>query len=163
MRIIQPAALALLCLGSFCGTSLAQQSHDQEQIQQLIPAYLQAWDRGDAQALAGFFASDGDLMIPTGAVFRGPANIAAFYASAFDAGYRGSKAEGKIERLRFVSPDVAVGDGAWSITGAHDRSGSPVPAEHGVFTVIVCKQGDKWRISALREQTGATKLQVTGD
>ena len=134
------------------------QSGDKAQIRDLIPQFTAAWSRGDAQAIAGLFASDGDLIIPTGNVFSGRESITAFYASVLTQGYRGSKGTGEIARIRFVQPGVAVGDGTWSITGARDRAGQVAAPERGVFTFVAVKQDGKWRISALREQTSAVSL-----
>lgn len=133
---------------------------DEIQVRNLIPAFTDAWARSDAPGLASLFAPDGDLMIPTGNLFSGREAISVFYASVFVNGYRGSKGAGEIARVRFVQPNVAVGDGTWSITGVHDKDGKEAAAERGVFTFVAVKQGDQWRISALREQTSATDLKT---
>jgi len=133
---------------------------DEVQVRNLIPAFTDAWARSDAQGLAWLFAPDGDLMIPTGNIFSGRDSIGGFYSSVFAVGYRGSKGTGEIARLRFVQPNVVVGDGTWSIFGARDKQGKETAPERGVFTFVAVKQGDKWRISALREQTSATGVKV---
>ena len=138
--------------------SQSQVNNDQAEIRSLIPEFVAAWDRADANALATLFAQDGDLVIPTGNVFSGRQTIAGFYSSVFASGYKGSKGGGEIMRLRLVGSDVAVGDGTWSITGAHDKEGREELPERGLFTVMAIKQEGKWRISALREQTSATEL-----
>ena len=153
--------LAVLFLAVVTSPVCAQTpDSDEAQVRNLIPAFTAAWGRADAQSLAGLFAPDGDLMIPTGNVFSGRAAIDAFYSSVFAEGYRGSKGTGEIARLRFLQPDVVVGDGTWSIIGAHDKQGREAAPERGVFTVVAVKHGDKWQISALREQTSATALKA---
>jgi uncharacterized protein (TIGR02246 family) len=154
--------LAIVFLLALTSAGRAQTSEtDEAQVRSLIPAFTAAWGRADAQGLAGLFAPDGDLMIPTGNVFSGRAAIDAFYSSVFAEGYRGSKGTGAIARLRFLHPDVVVGDGTWSIIGAHDKQGREAAPERGVFTVVAVKHGGRWRISALREQTSATALKAT--
>ena len=151
--------LIVLLMVSLSLVAAAQLSNpDEVQIRSLIPAFTDAWGRSDASGLASLFASDGDLMIPTGNVFSGREAIGAFYSSVFANGYRGSKGTGEIARVRFVQPNVAVGDGTWSIAGAHDKDGKDAATERGVFTFVAVKQAGQWRISALREQTSATGL-----
>lgn len=150
------AVLLLFGVGSLVWSRSPDQ--DEAQIRKLIPAFTDAWARADAQGIAWLFAPDGDLVIPTGNVFSGRETIGGFYASVFAGGYRGSKGTGAIVRLRFVRPDIAVCDGIWSITGAHDKDGKESAPERGVFTVVAVKQEGKWRIGALREQTSATSL-----
>ena len=153
--------LTVLFVASLSYMATAQISkQDEVQIKSLIPAFTDAWGRSDSSGLASLFASDGDLMIPTGNFFSGRDAIGAFYASVFANGYRGSKGVGEIARVRFLQPNVAVGDGTWSIAGAHDKEGKEAGVERGVFTFVAVKQGDRWRISALREQTSATELKT---
>lgn len=153
--------LAVLFVTSLGYLAAAQTfAQDEAQVRSLIPAFTDAWARSDATALASLFASDGDLMIPTGNVFSGREAVGGFYASVFANGYRGSKGTGEIARVRFVQANVAVGDGTWSITGARDKEGKEAAAERGVFTFVAVKQGDQWKISALREQTSATDLKT---
>lgn len=152
------AVLMLLGLSSLVWAQAPDQ--DEAQIRKLIPSFTDAWARSDAQGIAWLFAPDGDLVIPTGSVFSGRQAITGFYASVFEEGYRGSKGSGNIVRLRFVRPDTALCDGTWSITGAHDKDGKEAAPERGVFTVVAVKQEGKWRISALREQTSAIRLEA---
>ena len=151
--------MTILFVGVFsclAGTQTLKQ--DEIQVRNLIPAFTDAWARSDASGLASLFALDGDLMIPTGNVFSGREAISAFYASVFAKGYRGSNGAGEIVRVRFVQANVAVGDGTWSITGVHAKDGKDAAVERGVFTFVAVKQGEQWKISALREQTSATDL-----
>jgi uncharacterized protein (TIGR02246 family) len=152
----------LFCLGVLVATVQAQTPDDEAQVRKLIPEFAAAWERAGGPGLASFFAPDGDLIIPTGQVFSGRETIGNFYSSVFANGYKGSVGSGEIVRLRFVEPGVAVGDGTWSIVGARDKTGKPAPAERGVFTFVATKQTGRWYISALREQTSATSLQVSG-
>jgi uncharacterized protein (TIGR02246 family) len=131
---------------------------DEAGVRNLIPKFTEAWAQSDARALGELFAPDADLVIPTGQLFSGREAIAGFYASVFAAGYKGSKGAGEVERLRFVGLDVALGDGTWSITGAHDADGREAAPERGIFTFVAIRQAGEWKISGLREQTGATRI-----
>lgn len=134
---------------------------DWTNVRALIPAFTDAWNHAQADGIAALFADGGDLVIPTGETFRGRVEIGAFYKSAFARGYRGSVGEAQIVYFRFLGPEVALIDGTWSITGAHDEQQKTRPAERGVFTAVIVQQHGEWRINALREQTSATELKLS--
>jgi uncharacterized protein (TIGR02246 family) len=121
-------------------------------IEVLQRGYVEAWDRADAGAIAGYFAPDGDFTNPTGFHAQGRADIAAFYAQAFAAGYAGSRGGLTLLRTRLVAPGVMVVDGEWSIRGARRPQGGERPGEQGLVTAVLVRTGDAWRIAALREQ-----------
>jgi uncharacterized protein (TIGR02246 family) len=150
--------ILLFVAGTSCLTLAQASNQDEAEVRNLIPAFTDAWARADAPGLAALFASDGDLVIPTGNVFSGREAIGGFYASVFAQGYKGSKGAGDILRLRVLQPNVMVGDGTWSITGARNKDGKTAAAERGVFTFVALKREGKWQIGALREQTSASSL-----
>lgn len=122
----------------------------EQEIRKMPQDLSSAWAHADARAMAGLFAEDGDLVIPSGDFLGGRSAIQNFYQSVFEHGYTGSHAGSEIKRIR-VRGAMAVVDGAWSITGAKDAAGAPRPAEQGLFTAVLKKQGGKWYILALRE------------
>jgi uncharacterized protein (TIGR02246 family) len=121
-----------------------------QEIRRLPQDLASAWGQADARAMAGLFTEDGDLVIPSGDFLSGRSAIQDFYQSVFEHGYAGSRAVSEIKRIR-VGGAMAVVDGAWSITGAKDAAGAPRPAERGLFTAVLKKQGGKWYVMALRE------------
>jgi uncharacterized protein (TIGR02246 family) len=147
-----PRVLALL-FGLLAALPAAARPADQPETaaQVLRQGYVAAWDRADPQAIAAFFAADGDFINPTGFHAEGRAAIAAFYAQAFAAGYAGSRGGFAPSRVRAVRPDVVVVDGEWSIEGARTPDGQPRPREHGVATAVLRRDPDGWRVVALRE------------
>ena len=153
----------LVCTSCVICTAFAQGPDDERQIRKLIPQFLDAWGHADAAQLASVFAPDGDLIIPTGNVFSGREAIGAFYSSVFQNGYKGSRATGVIERMRFITPDIAIADGRWTIAGAHDQDGKDAPTERGIFSVIVARKRSRWLMSALREQTSAVTLSAASE
>jgi hypothetical protein len=56
-----------------------------------------------------------------------------------------------IERVRFLAPDMALVDGAWTITGAVDAAGKELPAIKGRGLELVKKTNGHWRFVATRE------------
>jgi uncharacterized protein (TIGR02246 family) len=144
-------SLAVLALAAAASLAAAAPAMDPA-AEALRQGYVAAWDRADASAIADFFAPDGDFTNPTGFHAQGRADIAAFYAQAFAAGYVGSHGGLKLLRARVVAPGVMVVDGEWSIRGARTPQGGERPGEQGLATAVLVRTGDAWRIAALREQ-----------
>src|SRR5258708_6624679 len=74
--------------------------------QGLLDAYVAAWDRADARALGAQFAADGDFINPGGTYARGPAQVQAFYAAVFAAGYAGSRGAFHLVTVRRLAAGV---------------------------------------------------------
>ncbi len=56
-----------------------------------------------------------------------------------------------IEQVRFIAPDLALVDGSWTITGARDANGRPLPPIEGRGLEMVQKKQSRWRFVATRE------------
>ncbi len=125
---------------------------------ELGTAYVAAWERSDANALAAFFTEDGDLIIPTGLAVHGRGAIEGFYRQVFQSGYAGSKASFELQQLRVIDGKTALIDFTWSIAGGHDADGAVRPVECGISTAVAVKTAKGWRVAALREQTSAKAI-----
>lgn len=124
----------------------------------IVNAFAAAWAKADARAMSEMFTADADAVFPTGLVATGPESIRLFYAGAFASGYAGSKAEATIVRVRALSASLSIIDARWSIGGAHMTDGSARAPERGVLTALIVRDGSRWKIAALREQTSATEF-----
>jgi hypothetical protein len=56
-----------------------------------------------------------------------------------------------IERVRFLTPDLAIVDGSWTITGARDAAGKELPPIRGRGVEIAQRKDGQWRFVATRE------------
>ena len=123
-------------------------------------AYLAAWNRADAHAIAAQFAPDGDFINPTGYYARGPAEVEAFYKSAFSRGYAGSVGGFTPKAIRSITRDAIAADGVWSIKGARGPDGKVQAPEGGLATAVLVRGRQGWRVALLREQSSAQALEI---
>ena len=79
---------------------------DESAIRDLYRRMLDAW--GDSRAYAACFTPDADYIYGAGGVQRGWQEIIDGHDVAFSAWARDSRLEGRIERLRFLTADVAL-------------------------------------------------------
>jgi uncharacterized protein (TIGR02246 family) len=131
---------------------------DARAARKLLDDFKQAWHSADGVKLGNLFTEDGDLVIPTGELVHGRSRVAGFYSSVFARGYRGSSTSAVISQLRHITDNLIIIDATWEITGAMTAKGAPKPPERGILSVTLKRDGDRWLIDALREQTSATRI-----
>ena len=152
-------SLALLLLPMIAHGAQARPAHNPACSGAPVEQFLSAWGHADARSIAALFLTDADLVVPTGQLFSGSDTIRAFYQRAFDSGYAGSSAEAAILQTRSVSAGVCLLDGTWKIARAQHGEATEAD-ESGVFSAVLVYRRGTWKISALREQSSADKLEI---
>ena len=131
------------------GLSLLPFAAQAESEQDLVAHFLTAWNAADAKALGALFTPDADFVSPFGQHARGRDAIQAFYATVFANGFAGSKGTGEIVSTRALAPDLMLVDARFTIS-------RPQKEEKGIMAAIFRRDGDVWRIEALRENESAS-------
>lgn len=164
MKIVRTTATVLTAV-LMAGAALraSKESTKDNSIKNTTQVFVAAWNRGDSKTMSETFTPDASLVIPEGLMIQGRFAIEAFYRGVFARGYQGSRATSAIKRIRYLSNDIALIDGEWSIEDVHDASGNLRNAERGIFCAVVVHSERKWLISALREQTSATEIKLQGN
>jgi uncharacterized protein (TIGR02246 family) len=107
-------------------------------------AFSQAFNKGDLDALVGFWTEDAEFIRESGKTYHGREAIRSLLKASL-AGNKGSKQSIKATSIRFIKPDVVSAEGVVTVTtpeGAVDT---------GRYAALWVKQGDKWLISSLRD------------
>jgi len=118
---------------------------DRAAIASRATAYVEAFHKGDADALAAFWTPEGDYIHLSGRVIKGRAALAAEFKQLF-AEAKGLKLRVDIQSLRFPTADTAVEDGVTSVMSDE----SPVPSR-ARYTNYLIKIDGKWMIESVRE------------
>ncbi|MGZ4961126.1 MAG: YybH family protein [Limisphaerales bacterium] len=108
-------------------------------------AFVEAFHKGDARALADFWTTDGDYVDDTGRAFKGRDAIEKSFTAMFAAN-KGAQLRIDVASLKFPTQDVAVEDGTTTVTSPDGSA--PMRAR---YTNVLLKQGDKWLLSSVRE------------
>src|SRR5215831_16747637 len=108
-------------------------------------AFVEAFHKGDAKALAAFWTPDGDYTDQTGKKFKGREAIEKAFQGFF-AENKGLKLRIDITALRFVTPDVAVEDGTTSVIPPDGG-----PPSRARYTIVHVKKNDQWFLSSVRD------------
>ena len=141
--LIAPLALAVgLCARP---AAAADNANDEAALKKRAEAFIAAFDKGDAKAVAAFWTEDGDYVDETGRQMKGRAEIEKAFTEFF-AENKGLKVQIHTESLRFVTPDVAVEDG---VTSVAEPDGGPPSRTR--YTVVHVKKDGQWLLSSVRD------------
>jgi uncharacterized protein (TIGR02246 family) len=112
-------------------------------------AYDAAWCAGDLDRLMECLATDAVLVNPRGEVATGASEIRMALGGFLAGEAAGTHHHSRIERISFVTPDVAVVDGRASVSSGGDAQVSP-SFEHA-FTDVLRRSGSgQWLITHVR-------------
>ena len=113
--------LQALALPGFARSSAADDgsAQDKAAIAKNAEAFVAAFHKSDAKALAAFWTADGDYTTVTGRRLKGRDEIEAAYRQFF-ADHKNLKVRIESDSLRFIAPDVAVEEGASEVFSTDD-------------------------------------------
>lgn len=117
---------------------------DKAAIEQNIAAYVEAFNKGDAQSLAMQWSENGEYIAPSGEKWQGREQIAA-NLSAWFSGAKDAKLELVGTEVAIQSPSVAVETGTARVIVPEK---SP---EETTYKAIHIRTADGWRIDSLSE------------
>jgi uncharacterized protein (TIGR02246 family) len=108
-------------------------------------AFLAAFDRGDAKALAEFWTPEGEYVDQAGRHFKGRAAIRNLYEKVF-AGKKGAKLAITVTSARLVTPEVALEEGLTEVT---PPDGGPPSAAR--FSAVLVKKDGQWYFESVHD------------
>jgi uncharacterized protein (TIGR02246 family) len=120
-------------------------SEDERGIGTTIAAFAQAFEHGDARAIASLFTEDGEAVDAEGGTIRGRPALAQHYAARL-ADAPGERLETTVESLNIVAPGVARASGRTIVTPS--AGGTPLS---GRYTGIFVKRDGRWMLASVRE------------
>ncbi len=147
-RLLFLLLLALMA-SSVAGPGVGQQSKgeapDKEAIAQNAEGFIEAFNRGDAKALAAFWTPDGDYTNQSGRHLKGREAMEKAFQNFFTEN-KGLTLRIESESLRFATPEVAIEDGTSFVLGSDGT-----PPTRARYTIVHVKQDGKWFLSSVRD------------
>ncbi len=136
--------MTLLAMRLLAGTAAAGSPGDEAAIREAVSRYVEAREKIDPQAIEQLFTEDADQLVSSGEWRRGrPEVVRGTVASSRTSG--GSRRTITIETIRMITPNVAVVDGRYELSG-------PTPTEsRKMWTTLLMKKTRRgWLITAIR-------------
>ena len=121
-----------------------QSSPQYQDAEEQFRKYQEAFDRGDAKALANFYAEDVDYIDQDGVEVKGRGEMEKLFIENFQAN-PGAKITINIEEVKQLTPDVQVNCGVATVTPTNGT------AESTRYEAILVKKADRWQISQLTQ------------
>jgi uncharacterized protein (TIGR02246 family) len=137
--------LASFSVGLLPASAANQGAGDKETIFSNAKSFVDAFEKGDAKAVAVFWAEDGDYVDLDGRHLQGRTAIEDAFKEFFKEN-KGLKLRIDVKSVRFVTPDVAIEDGTSSVI---PPDGSP-PSQ-GSYTNVHVKKGGQWVLQSVHE------------
>jgi uncharacterized protein (TIGR02246 family) len=145
MTLFAIFTLASLHLSSLPANAADQETGDKEAIFNNAKAFVDAFEKGDAKAVAAFWAADGDYVDLNGHHLRGRTSIEDAFKDFF-AENKGLKLRIDVNSIRFVTPDTAVEDGVTSLISLEGA-----PPNHARYANVHVKKDGQWVLQSVRE------------
>ena len=122
---------------------------DSVAIQQISANLDETWNNHDALAFSKLFLEDADFQWHTGDLLKNRKQIEQYFSESFKQIPPEYRHRTTIKRLRFIGPDIAIGDGTIVVVreGATENE---KPYLNVLFTCIGKKTDDNWRLAAVR-------------
>jgi uncharacterized protein (TIGR02246 family) len=146
-----PQLFPVVVLVVLAASSLPAQStggDDETAIREVVRRYNDAREANDPKAIEALFVADADQLVSSGEWRRGR-DVLVKGAMASSARTGGTRTL-TVEAIRMVTPDVAVADARYEISGLADGS-----TRRMWSTFVVVRQAGAWRISAIRNMLPA--------
>jgi uncharacterized protein (TIGR02246 family) len=142
------AILFYLVSTGLCFAQAGASAQAEAPIREIVSKYVDARERNDSKAVEALFTSDADQLVSSGEWRKGrDAVVRGAMASSQSTG---GKRTITVEQVRFLSPDIAIADGRYELTGLSGGT------NRSMWATLVVKKTDKgWRIAAIRNMLPA--------
>lgn len=124
--------------------ALAQTGSDEEAIRAAIKSYVEAYNRGDAKAVAEHWSETGQWVSPSGEKATGKEAIAKALTALFEES-KGVSITVDDPEIRLITDDVAVEEGV-----VHVANADAAPTR-STYQAIHVKKSGKWKLNSVRE------------
>jgi uncharacterized protein (TIGR02246 family) len=123
---------------------------DEQMLRWMVDQAVSRINKGDLTAIDDFWDENADYVSIDGRLITGRVQMQAFFSEILSSNIGGVQRINSLD-IRFLTPEFAIVDGAWTISSAHDEAGNDFPPINGRGVEIAQKRDGKWRFVATRE------------
>ena len=130
---------------------------DETKIKEMHAGMIESWNRGSGAGFAAPFSPTADFIAFEGSQLKGRAQIAQFHQMLFDTSLKGTRLEGGVHFLRFLSSDVVVLH-TWATTALPGQTSAS--SSRDSMQLFVCTKHDGyWQFDAMQNSRRVTMEQ----
>ena len=115
-------------------------------IKEVVAGFSNAWNAHDAHALCVSLADNVDWVNWRGEPLGTRVEVEDEHAKLFADLYKNTHRTDMVKTIHYLSPELAVVDDYWTMTGARKRDGSDWPYRAGLYNFLMAKRGSRWLI-----------------
>jgi uncharacterized protein (TIGR02246 family) len=147
MRTARVVAVAAAVALAFTLASAPVRAGDPA-VEKLAADWAAAFAKGDVKNLAALYTENAIRVTPEGGRVVGREAIGKEFAANFAGPWKGAAIKITVGELQPVSPDIAVGEGTYEVTGVKGPDGSPMPAIKGTYINTLVKKNGAWMLAS---------------
>ena len=134
----------------FTATVLVAQTSDEAAVREVVRKYVNARELRDPKAIEALLTEDADQLVSDGTWRKGREAIVkgTLESSQRSSGHRTIE----VQSVRFLSPDIAVADGPYTLAGSTNSA-----ARQMWTSILVTRKNGNWRIAGIRNMLPATQ------
>ena len=143
--VVSYLTAAALLMGSLCAGAQppTDRTEDEAAIRAVVASFIATREASDAESLRELLTEDADQHVTSGEVRTG--REAVVQGSLQTTQETGGQRTISIEKIRFLTPDVAIADGPYDIVGRSDGVD-----RHYRTMMVLQRAGGEWKIAAIR-------------
>lgn len=145
----QIAILVVALVG--VGSALVAQKSEAD-VKALTQQYEQAFNKGDAKAVAALYTTDAFRLDPQGLFHAGREAIHKHYMAGFEGPVKGAKLSLRPGRTQNLPGDVILAEGSYQITGAAEAAPS------GRYLNTIVRENGQWRLASVAVVPDMSKM-----
>lgn len=139
--------LVAICCQYASAEPQGEQNEDVAAIRKTVASYVEAFNKGDAKAVASHWNEKGEWISPSGQRFQGRTAIEAEMKSYFTESKGGQRIEISNSNVRLLAATVGIEEGTASVIQA---GGGPNETS---YIAIHIKKNGQWKLDSVRETT----------
>jgi uncharacterized protein (TIGR02246 family) len=116
---------------------------DEDTIRAIHHRMIDAWNAGDAAAFAAPFTNEADFVAFEGTHLKGRREIRSFHQRIFDSVVKGTRLQGEVKFVRFLSATLAIMHSEVKVTLQGQTETSP--SRDSMQLTAVAKRDGEWR------------------
>jgi uncharacterized protein (TIGR02246 family) len=124
---------------------------DSSAIKQVVAGYSEAFNHHDAHSTAMLFTEDADFTNLRGVSRHGQKDIEQIFVTLYSSILKNAHRTDTVKNVRFLTPEIAVVDDLWEISGSKAPDGSDNPDRKGLFDWVLTKIKGEWKITVFHE------------
>jgi uncharacterized protein (TIGR02246 family) len=119
-------------------------------IRALYESFVGAWNAHDPVAMAAIWTIDGDHREPDGRIAKGRDEVQNLFAEEHATVFKDTRLDLDVKTVWFITADVALVDGEYTLEGVQGPGGKSLPARKGHLSSVLLQERGQWWVAASR-------------